>query len=100
MKRYVPWIVVAVLSALVSPSPGIAQTSDEVKALRKDVETLRDGQAAIQRDLQEIKRLLQTRPPAAAAAAPPQEVVLNLDGAPVKGAKSAKVTMVEFTDYQ
>jgi protein-disulfide isomerase len=100
MKRYVPWIVVAVLSALVSPPPGIAQTSDEVKALRKDVETLRDGQAAIQRDLQEIKRLLQTRPPAAAAAAPPQEVVLNLDGAPVKGAKSAKVTLVEFTDYQ
>ena len=101
MKRYVPWVVVAVLSALVSPPPGSAQTSDEVKALRKDVETLRDGQAAIQRDLQEIKRLLQARPAApAAAAAPPQEVVLSLDGVPVKGARSAKVTLVEFTDYQ
>ena len=98
MTHDVRWVGVALALALLSPPPGIAQTSDELKALRKEVETLKDGQAAIQRDLQEIKRLLQARP--AAAAAPPQEVVLNLDGAPVKGVRSAKVTVVEFTDYQ
>ncbi len=82
--------------------PGLAQTSEELKALSKELEGLRAGQAAIQKDLQELKTLLRARPaPAqAAAAAPAQEAVLSVDGAPFKGNKNAKLTLVDFTDYQ
>ena len=50
----------------------------------------------MQSDLQEIKNLLQRARPAA----PPQEAVVSVDGALLKGDKNAKVTLVDFTDYQ
>ena len=92
--------MLAGLTALLPAHPGLAQTSDDLGALRRDVESLKQGLTTIQRDLTEIKRLLQARPPGAAAAAPPQEVVLSVEGAPTKGVKTAKVTILEFTDYQ
>ena len=67
--------------------------------LKKDIEALKEGQKAIQKDLQEIKTLLQRAQPAAPPA-PPQNVVLDLDKKPVKGERTAKVTLVEFSDYQ
>jgi len=76
---------------------GFAQTAEEFKTLKKEVETLKEGQAAIQKDLQEIKGFLQRRP---SAAAPPQEATVSVDGAPFKGKKDARVTLVDFTDYQ
>ena len=95
--------------------PSWAQTSEEFKTLREDIGTLKEiqelrrdieglkaGQQGLQKDLQEIKTLLQTRPAAGAPAAPalPQNVVFDLDGAQIKGEKTAKLTLVEFTDYQ
>jgi hypothetical protein len=50
-----------------------------------------------QKELQEIKSLLRARP---TAAAPAQEAVVSVDGAPFKGKKDARVTLVDFTDYQ
>ena len=101
MKRAAALAALAVLTILGSTQPGFAQPSEDLKNLRKDVDTLKEGQKAIQSDLQEIKSLLRARPAAAAApAAAPLEAVLSLDGAPVKGEKSAKVALVEFTDYQ
>ena len=104
---------------------GYAQPEEELKALRKEVDAVRESQKAMQKDLQEIKKLLQARPqpqvaveahpvlqfpppqggaPAApgagVAAGTPLEAVVSLDGAPFRGDKNAKVTMVEFTDYQ
>ena len=92
--------------------PGFAQTSEEFKALRNDIaelkatealrrelEALKDGQKAMQQDLQEIKTLLRAQP-AAAPAAEPQNIVLTVEGAPSKGEKTAKLTLVEFTDFQ
>jgi hypothetical protein len=99
MKRAAVSAVVTAMSVALWAHPGLAQTSDDLGALRRDVEILKQGQTAIQRDLAEIRRLLQARPPAAAAA-PPREVVLGIEGAPSKGMATAKVTLVEFTDYQ
>ena len=97
-------VIPAALVALAVLSAGqtvVAQPSAELGALRKEIETLKEGQKAIQQDLQEIKNLLRaaqtTQAPPQAA---PQEVLLSLDGAPFKGEKTAKVTMVEFSDYQ
>jgi hypothetical protein len=114
-----PLIVVTSLAALalVNMPSGHAQTSEEFKALRaeigtlkeiqelrRDIEGLKAGQQGLQKDLQDIKTLLQNRPAAAAAApgAPtvPQNLVLDIAGAPVRGQKEAKLALVEFTDFQ
>ena len=76
--------------------PAVAQPSDDVKNLQKQVDALKEDQKSIKSDLQEIKNLLQRARPAA----PPQEAVVSVDGALFKGDKNAKVTLVDFTDYQ
>jgi hypothetical protein len=84
---------------LLSAQPGLTQApSDDLRAVRKEIEALREGQAAIQKELQEIKSLLRARP--AAAPAEPQNIVLNVADAPFKGEKTAKVTLIDFSDYQ
>jgi hypothetical protein len=72
--------------------------SDDLRAVRKEIEALREGQAAIQEELQEIKGLLRARP--AGPPAEPQNIVLNVADAPFKGEKSAKLTLIDFSDYQ
>ncbi len=92
-------LVFAALTVITLWTPlGLAQTTDDLKTLKKDVDALKEGQGAIYKELQEIKGLLQQGRPSAAA--PPREAVVNVDGAPFKGQNNAKVTLVEFTDYQ
>ena len=101
------WLSTAVLGLLLAQTAA-AQSGDDVRALGKEVEALKAGQAALQKDLQEIKSLLQAQAQAQAAPAPARapatpevvDVVLSVDGAPIKGERTAKVTVVEFTDYQ
>src|SRR4030095_13649300 len=78
-----------------------AQSPDETAGIKKDIQSLKEGQQAIQKDLQEIKRLLAARP-AAGAPAPEQALnaVISVDGEPTKGDKNAKLTLVEFSEYQ
>lgn len=89
---------VAVGLLMLGALPGLAQPSEELKNLRKDVDALKEGQKAIQSDLQDIKNLLRAR--LTAPAPPPQEAVLSVDAAPFRGDKNAKLTLVDFTDYQ
>ena len=88
------------LNILLLSNPQIAftQTSEELKALRKELESLKQGQSAIQKELQEIKTLLRGR--VAAPPPEPQNVVLSVKDDPFKGEKDAKITLVEFSDYQ
>lgn len=91
------------LLTLLYGTPGFAQetSSEGVNDLKEEIEALKEGQKAIQKELQEIKTLLRARQaPAPAPAAPPREVVLDLGGSPFKGDETAKLTLVEFTDYQ
>jgi type II secretory pathway component PulM len=84
---------------LLSAQPGLTQApSDDLRAVRKEIEALREGQAAIQKELQEIKSLLRARP--AVPPAEPQNIVLSVADAPFKGEKSAKLTLIDFSDYQ
>lgn len=75
------------------------QSTAELKDLKKEIESLKTGQMEIHKELQEIKKLLLARP-AASAAEPPRDIVINTEGAPFKGAKNAKLTLIEFSDYQ
>ena len=89
----------AALILLFGAQPGLTQApSDDLGAVRKEIQSLKEGQAAIQKELQEIKTLLRARP--AAAPADPQNVVLSVEGAPFKGEKTAKLTLIDFSDYQ
>ena len=99
MKRLV---VSAALGVLVVFSSQLvfAQSSDELKALKDDVKALKEGQAAIQKDLQEIKNLLRTRQ--AQPQAPPEfkEAMIDIAGDPFKGVDTAKLVLIEFSEYQ
>jgi hypothetical protein len=91
---------IALTLGLAGAVPGqtvLAQNSDEIRALRaeiqslkdaqlkNDVQTLREGQAVIQK-LAEIKTLLQQqRVLGAGATAQPQDIVLRSDSGLVKG---------------
>ena len=97
-KRLVTIFLGLVLLAVFFPQPAFAQSGEELKTLRKEIEELKEGQKAIQKELEAIKGLLrarQTRRPPA-----PTNVVLSVDGAPYKGDKSAKLTLIDFSDYQ
>jgi protein-disulfide isomerase len=63
--------------------------------LKKDIDALQTAVNAIQKELQEIKALLQGRQPE-----PPQNVVLDISNRPFKGERTAKLTLVEFSDYE
>jgi protein-disulfide isomerase len=76
-----------------------SQSNEELKALKKEIEAVKEGQTAIQKQLQEIKVLLKTRPVAGQPAAP-RQIVMDIANKHVKGEKSAKVVVVEFSDYQ
>ncbi len=84
--------------------PGASQPMDDLKAMQKDIEALKEGQKRIQRELETIKTLLRQRQaPRARGRRPPQPfqpVVLSIGDDPYKGEKNAKVTILDFSDYQ
>nr|MDP9322918.1 hypothetical protein [Acidobacteriota bacterium] len=88
--------------AVLSLSPPQSQ-SDEVAALKREVQALKAQQAAMERDLQVIKTLLQSLTQPRAQAQPGEESFVNktipLTNEPAKGEATAKVTLVEVSDY-
>ena len=85
-------VVAALVSGLAAPAAR-AQGADDIRALRQDMD-------AIRKDLEEIKTLLRGRAAPGGPPPPFREVTLRVDGAPVKGDPGARVTLVEFSDYQ
>lgn len=82
---------------LLAALAGCAQApGDELAKLRKDLNAVCETQKQILKDLEEIKKFLRSlgQPQA------PQEAVLNLTDAPFRGQQNARLTLVEFSDYQ
>jgi protein-disulfide isomerase len=90
---------------------GKAWTEEQIQALRdgqdatqEQIDTLEAGQKDIQKQLGEIKRLLQQQQQQRQAPkrTGPQvkDVVFNVGRNEIKGASDAKLTLIEFTDYQ
>jgi protein-disulfide isomerase len=78
-----------------------ASTKQEIINLQTEIAALKAGQEAMQKDLAEIKTLVQQGAPAAPAAAPAfREQVVSIGAAPFKGEATATVTLIEFSDYQ
>jgi protein-disulfide isomerase len=96
-------IVALTLALLVAPSWGWSQSpaaSQTDRQLREEIEALKRGQEQIRADLAEIKRLLGARQGPAPAGADVEGKVFDLGDNPVKGDPAARLTLVEFTDYQ
>ena len=90
-------IVIAIIA--IGGQVGAQQpTREELKRLQRQMDDLKESQNAIHKELQEIKTLLQGRqgPPNV----PPQPTKVSTDDDPIKGDKNAKLTLIEFSDYQ
>ena len=85
-----------VLMILLCPAQAAQAQQTSSDDLKKEIQALSESIKAMQKDLQEIKALLLSRAPAA----PPQNVVLDLDSNPTRGDKAARLTLIEFSDYQ
>jgi protein-disulfide isomerase len=72
-----------------------SNSNDEIKTLIKEIQEMKAAQEAMQKDITAIKDRLIRKPP------PPfKGADVSIQGDPVMGDKDAKVTLVEFTDYQ
>lgn len=87
---------------LLLQSNAIAQKdpeAEEFQALRQEIMKLQAGQARIRKELQEIKGLVR-----GGARRPPQAkfspTVIDVASNPTKGEKNARVTLIDFTDYE
>lgn len=99
--KYTIQLVVSVLLFIFTTSVWSASTKQEVIALQGEVEALKEGQEAIQKDLADIKKLLEQGARAAPSGDPAfkeQEVSIGLS--PYLGEPNATVTMIEYSDYQ
>ena len=96
-KLLAPAAATVLLLGLWATPPAVAQSSEDLSSLRSEIEALKKGQEAIQKDLAEIRKLLAPR---RAQRQPFKPVDVSLQGSPVRGRADAKVTLVEFTDYQ
>ena len=101
MLRLTTVAVVAFLSLSPPQTP-----SDDVAALKREIQALKAQQAEMQRDLQTIKSILQgmmargqAQPPAAAPGEEFTNKTLPIADEPSRGNASAKVTVVEVSDY-
>jgi hypothetical protein len=96
-KSFVNIILGVFLIIFLFIRPGLAQTSDELKNLRKEIEVLKESQRTIQKDLQEIKNVLRAR---GLLEEDPQNLFIDLSGKPFKGDKNAKLILMEFSEYE
>ncbi len=95
--RYFKLIFSLILIIFLSARPGLTQPSDEVKSLRKEIGELKENQKAIQKDLQEIKNLLQAQ---GLLTEEPKNLFLDIAGKPFRGNKDARLVLIEFSEYQ
>jgi hypothetical protein len=97
VKKYLVFSIIFAFT-LVFTQTGCSQTSEELKPIIEEMKVLRKGQENIQKELQEVKKLLKGKTPARAAEF--KEATITIAGDPFKGDKNAVVTLVDFTDYQ
>jgi len=91
---------IAIVMTLTSAHNGYAKKSEDLKAMREDINTLKEGQEAIQKDLEAIKSLLLTQQKQKKAPVPFKETYINLQGGHKKGYDSARLVIINFSEYQ
>jgi protein-disulfide isomerase len=84
------------MAAVALSGTALARPQTPPDDLSKEIQSLQESLKAIQKDLQEIKGMLARQAP------PPSGIgaVIDFGKRPVKGESTAKLTLVEFSDYQ
>jgi protein-disulfide isomerase len=98
MKERVYGIALGAVLLVLAAAPALSAQSPEITTLQGDVAALKKQLEGVQRELQELKSLLRER-----AGVPANEfrsMALGVGDGPFKGAADARVTLIEFTDYQ
>jgi len=90
--------LVVVVVSVASGGLALAQQTDP--KLWEEIQALKRGQEEIRRQLLEIKQLIQSRPAAAPAAPDVRTLSVDLGNHPSRGSNAARLTLIEFSDYQ
>lgn len=91
----------ALLLSLAFLAPLAAQAPVKPASLEEQVEALRQGQAQMMRELQEIKAMLKGGANAGSGlkVQPSPHVVANVSGEPFRGSEKARVAVMEYSDF-
>jgi protein-disulfide isomerase len=98
MRRTSRMAIAFLVASVVASARCSAQQPQTGGGLQKQVDALKAQVSAMQKDLDEIKALL--APLRAKQGPKPEDIALDLGTRPIKGNPSAKLILVEFTDYQ
>jgi protein-disulfide isomerase len=82
---------------MLGPRSAAGQDARELQGLAREIQELRDALRALQKEMTELKAALGARQP---AATDPEAVVLQVEGFPVRGETNARLTLIEFSDYE
>jgi protein-disulfide isomerase len=98
--RHIAFSVITL--CLIMPFIAQAQSGNDIASLAAEIEALKQGQQAIQKDVAEIKQILQQAMQRQARARPPEfkPQDISIAESPFLGEADAPLTLVEFTDYQ
>jgi protein-disulfide isomerase len=95
-------------AAAQKPAQQPAPTNQDIEAIKRQIQALIAAQMAVQKQLDEIKAMLKAGAGAAAQAPAPApasaianvDFVIDIANAAVKGAPTARVAIIEFSDYE
>lgn len=99
-RFFIHTLIISALLSLSAAAPLAAGTKEELKALKEEIATLQQGQEKMQKDLAEIKTLLEKGAAAAPAKPAFQPKDLVVGNSAYLGSADAPVTMFEYSDYQ
>ena len=101
MSKFIQTLSTVALLTMIAGQPlWAASTKADLAELKGEVKDIKEGQVAIQKDLADIKKLLEQGARAAPSKPAFKPTEVSIGNAPFLGEADAIVTLVEFSDYQ
>src|SRR3989454_2777070 len=91
-------VVLLALLALALPGQPALPQSDDLKALRQEIDALKEEQGALRKELQELVNSLRER--GGPTTRDVRDLTISVGHSPSQGSDTAVLTLVEFSDYQ
>lgn len=88
-----------IILLLAVAAPASAQAPSKPASMEEQIEALKQGQAQMMRELQEIKAMLKDGSGPSLKVQPQAHVVANVTGEPFRGDAKARVAIMEYSDF-